>query len=206
MKIIHLFLLFIPFISYTQEVTEGSFDSNGFIEFNSSLGFSTITLKDNFKTNASIVEGVLSKEVLISKRFSIVPGIGILKINTDFIDIEGNQSHLTNDLIIIPFNLRYNTSTISDFMPYFEAGVYGSYLFKSVVEIERINKNDKENKLGGSIGLQATIGIQQIINEKFFFRLSFNTKGDIIQFNKNSKPNFKINELYALQLGFGIRK
>lgn len=175
----------------------------GVWNFNTAIGFSTLEVQNLLKTNATIFEGGLQKEFFVSNKFYLLAGVGLQKINFEYLNDSNLQIFSTNNFAILPVSLGYQEK-VNNTSFFVEGGVYGSYLYYSKNENIRTKFEDTKKGLGGNLGLQSTIGLKQKINDLFSFNLGILFKGDLLHFYNDS--DYKIKELYAVQIGLSLLK
>lgn len=201
-KIIFLIVCFLSFIAHSQvekPVKKGCWN------FESSLGFATLELENEYKINTVVFDGTLTKEFIFNDKFSLITRLGVLRMNGDFINNAGLQTHIKNDYAILPVLVGYNDQISDTSLLYVKVGMYGAYLFKSESEIESLDVDKKSNRLGGNFGLQASLGLKQKLSDSLNINFGLVSKGDLFQIYKDSNQEYKIKEFYAFQFGLDFQ-
>lgn len=176
--------------------------SNSNLHINSSIGFATLEIENALKLNT------------ISKEFFI--GIDVFKIKEDMLiysgleytDISGNYANsgtdtfISNKYISLPIVLRYKKIGDNNLDFFIDVGMYGSYLFNT--KSETLAQFNSENGVGFNLGLLANIGASYRFDETWKFTVGLRSKADFLNNSKDDLPEYKIEDLYAINIGFNI--
>ena len=204
-KMILLCLLVIQsLILYSQESKENNTNKGEWIVSNY-IGLSTLENEDNFKINGNVIGGMIGKEFILSNTFSLVTGIETLRVKSDFSNTDSQQLYLKNSYLKIPVGIRYRYTASEKTSFFIDGNLYGSYLYNSKTENEALNIKETEKDLGANFGIQAIVGLHHQLDEILSFNIGINTQSDLFTIYDNSVSDYKLKDLYAIQVGIGAK-
>lgn len=197
-----MFLVLATAESFAQEVepqtSKGNWIATGY------FGNATLKGVDKFKANANIAGGFLGRDFFLNNKFSVLAGITNMHVRADFFDVAEGSVFITNNSLQVPVTFRFRDFVSEKTSFYIGAGVFGSYLYSSKFESELLDKNDEEKSLGFSFGLVGEVGIKHQFSDKLNFTIGLRTLGDQLDSYKDSKQEFELTNLYAIEVGLGF--
>ncbi|MEZ4793802.1 MAG: outer membrane beta-barrel protein [Gelidibacter sp.] len=205
MKKFKIFFLIISVCSnlYSQDVEKT--ETSGEWIVTADIGFSTLEAKDNFKATATIEGAFFGKEFIIGSDTSIVTGLGVENVRTDFSNESNQQVFLKNSYVNLPLSLRLFYDRPERVSLFADLGIYGTYLLKAKSQILSDDIEDSENGLGFNFGVQGALGAKyKFKNEKYSMSFGIRAKNDFISSYKSSAQEFKTKDAYFFQIGLGL--
>jgi hypothetical protein len=125
--------------------------------------------ENNFKVNATLFEGIIGKEFFIRDSLNLFTGVEFLNIRADFNDALGNQFFISNNHINSPLSLQFETNQGEVISFFGSMGVYGSYLYSSIVENIASGVQVKESGLGFNFGAHVNLASKlQLMSSSIF--------------------------------------
>ncbi len=204
-KIILLCLLVIHTFSIYSQENEVNKTNKGEWIVSNYIGLATLENEGNFKVNGNIIGGMIGKEFILSNTFSLVTGIETLRVKSDFSNTGGQQLYLKNSYLKIPVGIRYRYTASEKTSFFIDGNLYGAYLYNSKIENEALNIKETEKDLGANFGIQAIIGLHHQLDEILSFNIGINTQSDLFTIYNNSVSDYKLKDLYAIQIGIGAK-
>lgn len=202
--IIFIILISPNFLFSQDESLEGNHKGDWMLFMD--IGFATIEAEDSFKANGNVGQFFFGKEFLVGDRSSLITGLEVTRMKTDFNNETGQQVFLSNNYLNLPISYRLTYDRQEKLSFYADLGISASYLFNSKVEIVSDDFDNSENGLGFNFGIQASLGAKfKFINDQSSISFGLKSKTDMVSSYKNSVQEFKMTDLYVFQLGLNFQ-
>lgn len=169
---------------------------------NSTIGFATLEIDDAIKLNAASKEFFIGIDVLRIKESMVVySGLEYTNLSGNYFN-SGSNTYISNNYLSLPVTLRYKKRGSNNLDFYIDVGMYGSYLLNAETEV--LAQSVSENSIGYSFGLLAGIGASYKFDETWRFTIGFKSKAEYLNNIKDNASEYKVRDLYAINLGFNI--
>jgi hypothetical protein len=188
--------------SYSQQPEEAYNTSEWFVT--SYFGNATLEVENTFKTIAQVAGGALGRQLPLGDNLSLIAALELQRVRAD-LDLEGSNTFLANNYAKLPILVELSATVTSATKLYVQAGPYASYLFLATLEQVAENVDVDDTNLGFSFGIQASAGLAHQFTDFLSLRLGLLAQTDLFESYNNDSPQFKLRDVYAFQLGAGIK-
>lgn len=169
------------------------------------FGVGTLEAKDNFKVNANYTGGSIGKVFLLDDLFTISVAIQNLRVSGDYASLITNNLFLTNSYLQVPVTAGIREKLSENTSVLINVGSIVSYLYKSKLENIQNNIDESESGLGTNFGVLADVALKHHLNDRFSLSLGFKTQAETFKISDGGNQEFSLNEMYAFELGVGIK-
>lgn len=193
-------LMMVP--SYSQQPEETSKKGEWFVT--SYFGNATLEVENTFKTTAQVAGGALGRQMPLGDNLSLIAALELQRVRAD-VELEGSNTFLANNYAKLPVLVELGPQVANTTKLYVQAGPYASYLFVASLEQVAENVDIEDTNLGFSIGIQAGAGLAHQFTDFLSLRLGLLAQTDLLESYNNDSPQFRLRDIYAFQLGAGIK-
>lgn len=193
-KALNKYFLLLLIVSFSKSFSQEATDLTGDFEINLGYGNANIVVEDAV-TNGYYSSFKAKKEVLLTKRYSVVMGFDLVNLH-----FNATNNSIENKYVGIPLSFRANIRNDKETL-FAELGGYAYYLSNSNSTDNFLNTTTKEKNLGNTFGVFFKMGYKKYFNENLKFNVSIINSQDLSSNFKKAVPQYEIKNQIGLELG-----